>query len=135
MRKWVEELKRLVPTEYGRRHMAPLSRLDHDLAPPAALIRQKRAFLFLGQTAVGKLGNRDVDARVSRLTIGTDYFVESLLTSALASTSLSFRDVEDQAVSVVEPDGMADDFGRKAMPMVAGPVSVHPGIVPGGELT
>ena len=34
-----------------------------------------------------------------------------------------------------EPDGMADDFGRKAMPMVAGPVSVHPGIVPGGELT
>ena len=55
---------------------------------------------------------------------------------------------EAQAVSVVEPDGMADDFGpqgqgefrpnfgrRKAMPMVAGPVSVHPGIVPGGELT
>ena len=42
---------------------------------------------------------------------------------------------EAQAVSVVEPDGMADDFGRKAMPMVAGPASVHPGIVPGGELT
>ena len=42
---------------------------------------------------------------------------------------------EAHAVSVVEPDGMADDFGRKAMPMVAGPVSVHPGIVPGGELT
>ena len=39
------------------------------------------------------------------------------------------------AVSVAEPDGMADDFGRKAMPMVAGPASVHPGIVPGGELT
>ena len=28
---------------------------------------------------------------------------------------------EAHAVSVVEPDGMADDFGRKAMPMVAGP--------------
>ena len=42
---------------------------------------------------------------------------------------------EAHAVSVVEPDGMADDFGRKAMPMVAGPESVHPGIVPGGELT
>ena len=28
---------------------------------------------------------------------------------------------EAQAVSVVEPDGMADDFGRKAMPKVAGP--------------
>ena len=42
---------------------------------------------------------------------------------------------EAHAVSVVEPDGMADDFGRKAMPMVAGPASVHPGIVPGGELT
>ena len=41
---------------------------------------------------------------------------------------------EAHAVSVVEPDGMADDFGRKAMPMVAGPASVHPGIVPGGEL-
>ena len=42
---------------------------------------------------------------------------------------------EAQAVSVGEPDGMADDFGRKAMPMVAGPANVHPGIVPGGELT
>ena len=42
---------------------------------------------------------------------------------------------EAQAVSVVEPDGMADDFGRKAMPKVAGPASVHPGIVLGGELT
>ena len=36
---------------------------------------------------------------------------------------------------LVEPDGMADDFGRKAMQKVAGPASVHPGIVPGGELT
>ena len=42
---------------------------------------------------------------------------------------------EAHAVSVVEPDGMADDFGRKAMPKIAGPASVHPGIVPGGELT
>ena len=42
---------------------------------------------------------------------------------------------EAQAVSVVEPDGMADDVGRKAMPKVAGPASVHPGIVLGGELT
>ena len=42
---------------------------------------------------------------------------------------------EAHAVSVVEPDGMADDFGRKAMPKVAGPASVHPGIVLGGELT
>ena len=42
---------------------------------------------------------------------------------------------EAQAVSVVEPDGMADDFRRKAMPKVAGPASVHPGIVLGGELT
>ena len=42
---------------------------------------------------------------------------------------------EAHAVSVVEPDGMADDFGRKAMSKVAGPASVHPGIVLGGELT
>ena len=42
---------------------------------------------------------------------------------------------EAHAVSVVEPDGMADDFGRNAMPTVAGPASVHPGIVLGGELT
>ena len=42
---------------------------------------------------------------------------------------------EAQAVSVVEPDDMADDVGRKAMPKVAGPASVHPGIVLGGELT
>ena len=42
---------------------------------------------------------------------------------------------EAHAVSVVEPDGMADDVGRKAMPKVAGPASVHPGIVLGGELT
>ena len=42
---------------------------------------------------------------------------------------------EAHAVSVGEPDGLADDVGRKAMPMVAGPASVHPGIVPGGELT
>ena len=42
---------------------------------------------------------------------------------------------EAHAVSVVEPDGMADDLGRKAVPQVAGPASVHPGIVPGGELT
>ena len=40
---------------------------------------------------------------------------------------------EAHAVSVVEPDGMADDFGRKAMPKVAEPASVHPGIVLGGE--
>ena len=42
---------------------------------------------------------------------------------------------EAHAVSVAEPDGMADDVGRKAMPKVAGPASVHPGIVLGGELT
>ena len=42
---------------------------------------------------------------------------------------------EAHAVSVVEPDGMADDVGRKAMPKGAGPASVHPGIVLDGELT
>ena len=42
---------------------------------------------------------------------------------------------EAQAVSVVEPDGVADDFGRKTMPQVARSTSVHPGIVPRGELT
>ena len=42
---------------------------------------------------------------------------------------------EAHAVSVVEPDGMADDVGRTALPKVAGPASVHPGIVLGGELT
>ena len=42
---------------------------------------------------------------------------------------------EAQAVSVVEPDGMADDVRRKAMPQVAGWACVHLGIVPGGELT
>jgi hypothetical protein len=42
---------------------------------------------------------------------------------------------EAQAVSVVEADGVADDFRRKAMPKVAGSASVHPGIVRRGELT
>ena len=42
---------------------------------------------------------------------------------------------EAQAVSVVEPDGVADDVRRKAMPQVAGSTSVHPGIVSRGELT
>ena len=42
---------------------------------------------------------------------------------------------EAQAVSVIQPDGVADDFRRKAMPKVAGSSNVHPGIVPGGELT
>ena len=42
---------------------------------------------------------------------------------------------EAQAVSVVNPDGVADDVGWKAMPKVAWSASVHPGIVPGGELT
>ena len=42
---------------------------------------------------------------------------------------------EAQVVSVVQPDGVADDFRRKAMPQVAGSARVHPGIVLGGELT
>ena len=42
---------------------------------------------------------------------------------------------EAQAVSVIQPDSVADDFRRKAMPKVAGSSSVHPGIVPRGELT
>ena len=35
---------------------------------------------------------------------------------------------EAQAVSVIQPDGVADDFRRKAMPKVAGSSNVHPGI-------
>ena len=42
---------------------------------------------------------------------------------------------EAQAVSVIQPDGVADDFRRTAMPKVAGSSNVHPGIVPRGELT
>ena len=42
---------------------------------------------------------------------------------------------EAQAVSVIQPDGVADDVRRKAMPKVAGSSNVHPGIVPRGELT
>ena len=42
---------------------------------------------------------------------------------------------EAQAVSVIQPDGVADDFRRKTMPKVAGSSNVHPGIVPRGELT
>ena len=42
---------------------------------------------------------------------------------------------EAQAVSVIQPDGVADDFRRQAMPKVAGSSNVHPGIVPRGELT
>ena len=38
---------------------------------------------------------------------------------------------EAQAVSVVQPHGVADDFGRKAVPKVAGSTRVHLGIVPG----
>ena len=40
-----------------------------------------------------------------------------------------------QAVSVIQPDGVADDVRRQAMPKVAGSSNVHPGIVPRGELT
>ena len=42
---------------------------------------------------------------------------------------------EAQAVSVVQPHGVADDCRRKAMPKVAGSTSMHLGIVPRGELT
>ena len=42
---------------------------------------------------------------------------------------------EAQAVSVVEPDGVADDVRRKAMPQIAGSTGVHTAIVPRGELT
>ena len=42
---------------------------------------------------------------------------------------------EAQAVSVIQPHGVADDVRRKAMPKVAGSPSMHLGIVPRGELT
>ena len=42
---------------------------------------------------------------------------------------------EAQALSVIQPDGVADDVGRKAMPQVAGSTRCHPAIVPRGELT
>ena len=42
---------------------------------------------------------------------------------------------EAQGVSVVQPYGVADDLRRKAMSKVARSTSVHPGIVPRGELT
>ena len=42
---------------------------------------------------------------------------------------------EAQAVSVIQPDGVADDFRRQAMPKIAGSSNVHPGIVPRGELS
>ena len=44
----------------------------------------------------------------------------------------SFR---EGCVSVVQPHGVADEVRRKAMPEVAGSSSLHPGIVPRGELT
>ena len=42
---------------------------------------------------------------------------------------------EAQTASVVQPHGVADDVRRKAMTKVAGSTSMHPGIVPRGELT
>ena len=42
---------------------------------------------------------------------------------------------EAQAVSVVQPHGLADDVRGKAMPKVAGSTRVHLGIVPRGELS
>ena len=42
---------------------------------------------------------------------------------------------EAETVSVVEPHGVADDVGRKAMPEVAGSARCHPDIVPRAELT
>ena len=36
--------------------------------------------------------------------------------------------------TVVQPHGVADDFRRKAMPKVAGSMTVHLSIVPRGEL-
>ena len=46
-----------------------------------------------------------------------------------------FDIAEAQAEAKVEPDGVGDDVGRKAMPKVAGSSRVHLGIVPRGELT
>ncbi len=40
-----------------------------------------------------------------------------------------------QIQSVIEPDRVADDLGRKAMPDVAGLADTHPAIVAGAELT
>ena len=40
---------------------------------------------------------------------------------------------EAQAVAMVEPHGVADDVGRKAMPQVAGSTLCRPDIVPRGE--
>jgi hypothetical protein len=40
-----------------------------------------------------------------------------------------------QTVSVVQPHRVADDFSWKTMPKVAGSTSMHPGIVPRGDLT
>ena len=42
---------------------------------------------------------------------------------------------EAQTVSVVQPDGVADDVRWKAVPKVAGSTRMHLGIVPRGELT
>jgi hypothetical protein len=42
---------------------------------------------------------------------------------------------EAQAVSMVEPHGVAHDVGRKAVPQIPGSASCHRGIVPRGELT
>ena len=42
---------------------------------------------------------------------------------------------EAQAVSVIQPNGVADDVRRKAMPQIAGSTRIHPGIVPRRELT
>ena len=53
-----------------------------------------------------------------------------------ASVGKQILDIpEAQAVSVVQPHGVADDVRRKAMPKVAESSRLHLGIVPRGELT
>ena len=51
------------------------------------------------------------------------------------ATTPIFDIPEAQTVSVVQPHRVADDVSWKTMPKVAGSTSMHPGIVPRGELT
>ena len=55
---------------------------------------------------------------------------EAAFGSPVSEAVLSENSAEAQAEAVVEPDGVADDLGRKAVSVVARCLGVHPSSLP-----
>ena len=132
------------PKESPRR--SPVStRLDKNVDHVAVLIHRAPEILAL---TVDRHEHLVQEPRISESTLSAlqaPRVVRTELPAPLPSGFVrhddsSFREQifdipEAQAVSVVEPHGVADDVRRKAMPQVAGSTRCHPDIVPRGELT